>query len=348
MRSRRAVLEQDQKLTIGELMELYFADREIENKNVEKMRYQWKALKPHFEHLQPADLEAKFLVQGKNRTRCHAYAVARTEQGRARDTVHSELSLLRTAMAWAVSNKKIAVAPKVWVPPKGKGRDTSLTEEEMGALLKELVRATWHVRLFLILAMNTAARMSAILELTWDERDVNFKTGVIDFRRKSERDILDTSHIKERAVVDMTPLLREIMLDAYEWRTPKTNRVIEWNKKPVESVKKSVKACFVRAGLTRKYLGAHALRHTLATWAHAHGVDPQLIQRLLGHKKLDTTLGVYVEHKAGALLKAASVVSDVLQLSDETKSDYLPKASREAYERARNSAAQKRRSRETA
>lgn len=357
-------------------MDLYIEDRRVEGKDADKLRHQWKALKPKFGHLQPADLARKVIVAGEERTLCHEYAVDREKQGRrvrrrklgkdkkpildaegkpiivemrvgkiARDTIVGELALLRTMLSWAITRKflKPDDVPFVWVPSPGKGRRTALTKHEMASLLAALAEAPFHIRLFIAIALNTAARSEAILELTWDRRQVDFKRRIIRLESLQERSILDTSHDKGRATVDMTEPLYLMLKDAHDWRTKEVNRVIEWNKKPVGSVKKAVKKVFIRAGITRRHMGAHALRHTLASWAAANKVPTPQIQRLLGHKEMKTTEAVYIEHVDGALLEAANIINERMQLTDVSSAGLAPKTSREAYERQRNSAIQKRR-----
>ena len=55
----------------------------------------------------------------------------------------------------------------------------------------------------------------------------------------------------------------------------------------VDLVRSAMCRAFIRAGLGR--MGAHRLRHTLATRLHCRGVDIKTIADLLGHRDLDTT-----------------------------------------------------------
>jgi integrase len=55
--------------------------------------------------------------------------------------------------------------------------------------------------------------------------------------------------------------------------------VIEWNGKPVRSVRKGF-ASAVRAAGLRKAATPHILRHTAATWAMQNGGDPWQIQAI--------------------------------------------------------------------
>src|SRR5512135_761728 len=89
VRQREAAIAQDQKLTVGMIVDRYKEDRRIEGKNADKIGWQWVPLAPTFGALQPADVETEILVEGEKRTRCHKYALERETQGIARDTIHS-------------------------------------------------------------------------------------------------------------------------------------------------------------------------------------------------------------------------------------------------------------------
>jgi len=325
------------------IFEAYREECRIEGKSVKKLNWQWKPLKPYFAHLQPGDLLKVIIVEGEPRTLAHKYAVEREANGKAirrairdkngettgefyvervgkiaRDTINSELSLVRTVVLWGFTKgmykTQSGQPPDVWVPPAGEGRKTALNNAEMEALITALFQAPFHIRVFLVIAMATGARKEAILELEWDR--VDFDKRTIDFRRAGERSILDTSHLKGRAVVDMPIELYETLKDAWEWRRSGCNYVVEFRGQRVKDPKEAIRTVFQRAGLGRRYMGAHALRHSLATWAIANGIEPVFVQQLLGHKQLSTTLGSYVEHKVGSLTKAAGVISQLLQSRD--------------------------------
>lgn len=303
VRAREAALAQDQGITVGKIMDLYIEDRRIEGKRADKMDFQWRAMKPHFEALQPIDLETKIIVDGEKRTRCHQYALTRSEAGRARPTINSELSLLRSAMHWAAANKH-ADPVRVWVPSAGKPRRTALRPDQIIKLLGAIVEAPHHIRLLMLIALATGARRQAILDLTWDRIDLDRR--VIDFRTPDERSILDTGHEKGRAIVDIGDGLFEALSEAKEWRR-RTTYVIEFRGRRLKDPKEGVKAVFDAAGLSGRYMGLHALRHTLATEASAAGIDMRRVQKMLGHSDIKTTEDVYAEFRAGYLSAVAGV-----------------------------------------
>jgi len=73
--------------------------------------------------------------------------------------------------------------------------------------------------------------------------------------------------------------------------------VVEWNGKPVASVRKSFAAAVRSAGIDR-HITPHICRHTAATWAMQQGSDiweaagylgmsPELLERVYGHHHPD-------------------------------------------------------------
>lgn len=244
----------------------------------------WKALGPHFGHLQPAQIDE---------ARCRAYHAKRLTQGRSVGTIHTELGYLRTALSWAAKRQRIDRAPFVWLPPKPRPRDRRLTRDEADALIAAASKP--HVALFLKVALGTAGRASAILELTWDR--VDFRRGMI-YLDNPEKDRTR----KGRASVPMTEDVREALLEAK--RGALTDHVIEWGGKPVKSVKKGVKEAARRAGLVD--VSPHVLRHSAASWMAEDGVSMQEIAAVLGHTDSRTTERVYARLSPSYLRKAIS------------------------------------------
>ena len=313
VRAREAAIPVIQSITVKEILEDYKEHLRKQRKNVEILTHQIKPLISFLGHLQPGDLDQPYWVvtefgDREELTRCHAYAVHRANQKIARSTISTELNKLRTAVKWASADKRhknrFKEMPVIFVPNPGRPRETALTMDDALTLLGSIVESPFHIRLFLLLALATAARKEAILDLQWPR--VNFVKGYIDYRLPDDgKSIVDSSHQKGRAKVDMTEAVRDALLHAKEHAM--SDYVIEWNGSHVKDVKKAVKKVFVRAGFTRRFMGAHALRHTLATWAAEHGIDMRKIQKMLGHADIRTTEQVYAEYQRGYLLSVASV-----------------------------------------
>lgn len=265
----------------------------------------WRALSPVFGHMRPEGVEAPMMVDGKQRTACHHYAVMRSSAGKSRDTVWTELLFLRTVLNWATEHKLIDRLPKVWVPSKGAPRNVLINEEEAWRLIDACVMP--HLRLFTIIALCATARKGAILELTWDR--VDFERGVIDFNRYENRDILDSGYRKGRSIVPMNALLRAALSEAKAGA--RTKYVVEWNGAQVGDVKKGFSAAVKRAGLEGRRISPHVLRHAAASWMASADIPMRQIQKLLGHRTERVTEAVYANKTGHAYLNEATNVIEL-------------------------------------
>ena len=122
--------------------------------------------------------------------------------GVRRDT---ELTYLRAALAYAVKEQWLKQAPYIPLPQKPGPREHHLTREDAKKLLN--AASMPHVKLFIRLALATAGRASALLELTWDRVD-------LDARRIDLRDPDRPRTRKGRARVPINDTLLEALAEA--------------------------------------------------------------------------------------------------------------------------------------
>lgn len=272
-------------MTVAAIWEAYVADREEDKKvAVTRMRDAWKRLAPSFGSLLPA-LISKHLVKD--------YITSRRKIA-SNGTIHLELTYLRAALTHAAKANWIDKAPLIPLPQRPKPRDHFLTKTEALRLLEHAHAA--HVRLFIALALTTAGRMSAILELEWSR--VNLERRLIDLR-VPDRD--DTP--KGRALVPINDFaLREL-----ERLRPLalSDSVIEYGGEGIANIKKGLKAAGARAGLK---VSAHVLRHSAAVWMAEGGRPLEEIAQYLGHTSTATTFRVYAKYSPDYLKKTASTL----------------------------------------
>lgn len=289
---RQVIVHASTAETIGDLWERYIADRELDGKGMDVFRHNWKALSPRFGEITPEEVHADY---------CRAYARERFALGRAQATVWTELARLRSCLQWAFKKGLITRIPDIWIPSSGEARQRVLTEDEVWRLLDACVSP--HVRLFVLLAIASGGRHTAILELTWDR--VDFENGLTDLRKKVTLDPMSKRGQKGRAVVPMNNLLRAALSEARTGAL--TDHVIEWDGKPLRSIKKAFRAAVLRAGLGND-VTPHVLRHTAATWLTESDVDMQKVARFLGHRHVTTTEGIYSKPRGHYLRGAAEAV----------------------------------------
>jgi integrase len=290
---RVRLLTAETEATVGAIYRAYTADREKDGKLMRTFHESWRALGKRFETLPVEAITADV---------CRDYARDRLETV-AQGTVWTELTRLRACLSWAAKARLIpSPPPLVWLPQKPKPKDRVLSEDEVSRLI-EAADAP-HVRLFIVLAITTGGRKSALLELTWDR--VDFGRGTIDLRSRDVYSPLTKGWRKGRAVVPMTDEAREELLAARDGAL--SDRVIEWNGAPVANIRKGFMAAASRAGIGPE-VTPHTLRHSVATWLEEDGVDIAHVSRMIGHRDPSTTRRIYQHPRAETLRSVADAVS---------------------------------------
>lgn len=294
--ARRAVRAQQSSHTIGDLWQMWMADRKKDGLLNTVYEAQWASLKQHFASRMPDLLTADD---------CRSYARQRFEMGRAPATVHTELSRLRHCLQWAMKHKQISAVPYVWIPAAGQPRQRVLSADEAKRLLQGAHDP--HVYLFIVLALSTGARHAAILDLTWDR--IDFVRGLIQYDENLPPDPMHKRWRKGRATVPMNALARKALELAYSGRQSKW--VIEHGGRRLKSIKDGFRAAATRAGLSD--VTPHTVRHSVASWARERGVELGRIAQLLGHRDSKTTEMIYSHPDAGVYL---GKVVEVIELGE--------------------------------
>ena len=171
----------------------------------------------------------------------------------------------------------------VVLPPRTGARERWLTRAEAARLLwgawrarqvmrdKDTLRAVGrHVARFILVGLYTGTRSSAIcgaaLMPTIGRGHVNLEQGVFYRRAIGRRQTK-----KRQPPVKLPPRLLAHMR-RWQQRGLSKKAVVEWNGKPVESVRKGFAAAVRAAGLGAE-VTPHILRHTCATWLMQKGVN---------------------------------------------------------------------------
>lgn len=262
--------------TVGALVQAYLDYKEGRIHDHVRLAGAWKMAKPTFGALRPDQITPEL---------CDEYAASRRAMGRSDGTILKEINTIRQALNWNKVDTARFEAPSA--PPP---RDRHLTKAEARKLLDGCFQP--HVRLFVMLALQTAARRSALLGLTWDR---------VDFDRGQIKLSDGEANRKRRATVPITDQLRAELLKAHEAR--QTAYVIEYAGKRVLNVKRGFAAAVARAGL--EDVTPHDLRHTAAVWMAEDGVSFEEIAQYLGHSSSKVTFAVYARFSPTHLRRAA-------------------------------------------
>lgn len=267
---------------VADLWPVYVKDRKATVQRTDRFDSIWNALAPHF-----GDKIAKAIT----REDCREYAKARKRDGMAASTIKTELEFLRACVRWHYQGS----APAIWVPTGSKPRDRWLTPEERDKLLASI--DTPHVRLFVILALTTGARMGAILELEWTR--VDLKHGTVDLN-PAGREVTN----KRRTIVPLNKRALSALTEAK--KAARSDFVIEYADGPVKSVKKAIQAAARRSGVD---CSPHVFRHTAGVMMAQADVPMQKIAQFLGHTSTRVTERTYARYSP-SFMKDASAALD--------------------------------------
>lgn len=249
------------------------------------MHYAQKIILPHFGDLMFDEVTVDL---------CRAHTARRVAGGIGLGTVWTELTLLRSALSWAAKMHQIPFAPYVQLPQKPAPKARWLTREEVAKLLD--ADGERHIMLAIRLMLTTAARVSAVLDLTWDR--VDLKRRQIDLRLDAE------GPRKGRAVVPINDSLMGALKVARS--DAQCDHVIEWHSKPVAQIRNGfVKACKL-AGLDG--VSPHVLRHTAAVHMAVANVPMARISQYLGHSNTAVTERVYARFAPDHLRDVSAVL----------------------------------------
>lgn len=158
--------------------------------------------------------------------------------------------------------------------------------------------------MFILIALYTAARHEAILQLTWDR--VDLEHGVVDFHVHGE---IETAKRRIRGPVSdkLVAMLRRRrkrqLADAARLGHGKPKYVIEHRGASLKRISDAFSAAVKRAGL--KGVTPHTLKHTFCTWGLQAGISPWDLAGLV-HTTAATIEKTYGHHAAGRLRDVAN------------------------------------------
>ena len=265
--------------TIADIMQAYLRDKATTAVDVERLLFAWAKLEGMFGALLPHQI---------TRDSCREYTKRRCASD---GTIRRELAVLRAGLRWFHPSGGGAVFE---LPPPPPPRERHLSRAEYERLVAAS-RRTPHVYLFTILALATAARATALLDLPWNR--VDLERGIIRLGQGAR--------LKGRATVPITDRAHQALTEARE--VALTPFVIEYGGKRVQRIRKA----FMRA-VARAELGSdvtpHTLRRTAAVWMAEAGTPMTEIAQYLGHSSPEITYRVYARYSPSYLKKAAAAL----------------------------------------
>ena len=202
------------------------------------------------------------------RTRQEAFVKALRNDKLSAGTIKRWLGVVGAALNWAYSRQEVVeVPPMIRVKATDGEGVRALTVAELHALCGACLHE--HQRRFLLLAIGTAARPGALMDLTWDR---------IDFDSSTIAQAVPGVHHgnKRRPRVPMAASVR-----AYLEGQRSVGPVIQWNAKRLKGHKRLYAGLSERAGVD---VTAYGIRKACATWMRQEGVPEWDVLGMLGHR----------------------------------------------------------------
>lgn len=214
-------------------------------------------------------------------------------------TVAAYITAVRTLLDWLVKTGQIEYNPAKEIS-KLKRPDSSrdaLTEQELVKLLTaidhlESTPENIRNRAVLLLMLYTGLREISIINA--DIGDIKSKAGkyILFYRPKG-------STFKDKFVVLETPPYEAInkYLDQrgqYDAKTPlfvSCSHRNDSGRLTTRTIHRIIAGCYKKAGIRRPGIQPHSLRHCAGTFAAMRGGDPRQIKDMLGHSKVETSMG---------------------------------------------------------
>jgi integrase len=246
--------------------------------------------------------------------------------GLAPRTVQYVHAVLRKALNQAVKWGRIPrnVATLIDTPRVEKYPMAPLTPEQ-GRVLLNAVKGH-RLEVLYRVALSLGLRKSEVLGLRWEDADFAVQTLRIAYalQRQSGKLVLvaPKTAASVRTLALPSVLLNALRLHRERQQAERANRGSAWREHglvfpsnigtPMEprNLVRHFKTVLKRAGLPPT-IRFHDLRHSCATFLVAQGVHPRVIQEILGHSDIQTTMGIYA-HVLPEVQRAAAASIDAL------------------------------------
>lgn len=234
--------------------------------------------------------------------------------GYAKSTVKNYKIVVSRILHHALINGDIDFSPSTGVDiPRGlkqKRRTAALEEDEL------TIRKAADVWLAPYLALMTGLRKGELLALQW--KDVDLKKNTITVSKSLYYE--GGPHIKApktdsgTRIVPILKPLREKLVERFDAMKPNpTHYVLSDNgAKPLSLKRFRTLEKHFRAdtGVTSTL---HQLRKSFATIAVKAGIDPKVLQSIMGHKNISTTYNIYAEVRADSIAAAGDKLSALME-----------------------------------
>lgn len=193
-------------------------------------------------------------------------------------TINQELKILKRsfnlAIKWSIAQTNPVKGVEFFKEPKGRVR--FLTKEEINHLLDCCKGYLYEI---VLIALHTGMRKGEIFNLRWGNIDLANRLIILDKTKNDE--------IRQ---IPMSNTVYSILFTKYREKVRDENEYVFANRNgsSYTDIRKSYNKVLTSVGI--KNFRFHDLRHTFASQLVMSGVDILSVKKLMGHKKIQTTL----------------------------------------------------------
>jgi integrase len=306
------------KLTVGEYL-LDYVKNTLKNEVApntyeQRLAYVTNHIQPHIGAVLLADLTPQQVQKFYNTLR------EKHGSGHVQNIGNLLSKAFRQALVWNMISRN--PIPLVKKPPTSR-KNTKIkvwSAEEQRKFLSHVKQSApqWCYTMFL-LALTSGARKGELIGLKWG--DVDLKSGVMSIKRTAvwagkELYLKDTP--KTESSIRTIQLPEKTIQELKKWKmacpanslnlvfpSPKTNGLLYPN-----SFDKRFQSLVKSSGVTM--ISSHGTRHTFATTLLANGINPKVVQEMLGHSSIKTTMDTYAHVLPNMQKDAAAQLASVL------------------------------------
>ena len=286
------------KDTIGELTQRY-VDKQYKSNNVNTNTYITK--KMYVEHIKKSAI-GNITIQQITKVEIQDYLDTLTKYSNS--YIHKIWVLLKKVFEIAVKDEVIIKNPMNSVD---KPKSVQEPEEVLALTLEEQVEFEKYIKennepyknIFL-LSLKTGMRCGEVLALKLE--DIDYENSIIHVRRTITRNELSQPIIgiftknKKPRDIPMSDEVRAILKEATSQMIINANHLLftlpDGSVIRPSTINSVFKRICKKLGFNPKY-SMHCLRHTFATRCIEAGISMPVVQKLLGHKDIETTINIY-------------------------------------------------------
>lgn len=289
---RRDEIEQAQSVAtakLGDILNVWRGERQA--RNPESWADKWQYIDNRFRAY-----AGETALSEIDKIWAEDYEEWRYSDGVKGPTVRQELQVILTAWRLGLDARATNLAvPSIELPDPSAVKDLFLTHDEADRLIAAAKND--YMRIFIKLALQTAGRHTALLQLTWSR--VDLEAGTVDLRvpvvRMPTRGRRGKPPKKKpRALVRIAGELIEELRAAREKSV--SEFVVEFRGRGLKSVKNGFRETAVAAGLDPEDVTPHILRHTAITWLMMSGQPIYSVAKFSGHQSIKMIEQRYGHH----------------------------------------------------